>query len=143
MPPYTVAQVHWPQHAAELLAIRRAVFVQEQGVPESLEVDGRDDGAWHLLARDAAGLSVGCARLLPDTHIGRLAVLRSVRGHGVGRQLLDAAVSLGRRLGMGDLHLHAQVRARGFYEAAGFIAEGDEFPEAGIAHVAMRLPASQ
>jgi predicted GNAT family N-acyltransferase len=141
MPPYTVTQVRWPQHAGELLAIRRAVFVDEQGVPETLEVDGRDDGAWHLLARDAAGLSVGCARVLPDAHIGRLAVLRAVRGQGVGRALLDAAVVLGRRLGMSDLHLHAQVRAQGFYEAAGFIAEGDEFPEAGIAHVAMRLPA--
>ena len=141
MPPYTITQVRWPRHAADLLAIRRAVFVDEQCVPEALEVDGRDDGAWHLLARDAAGLPVGCARVLADAHIGRLAVLRSVRGQGVGRQLLDAAVTLGRRLGMGDLHLHAQVRARGFYEAAGFIAEGDEFPEAGIAHVAMRLPA--
>jgi predicted GNAT family N-acyltransferase len=141
MRPYTVTQVRWPQHAADLLAIRRAVFVDEQGVPEALEVDGRDDGAWHLLARDAAELPVGCARVLADAHIGRLAVLRSVRGQGIGRALLDAAVALARRLGMGDLHLHAQVRARGFYEAAGFIAEGDEFPEAGIAHVAMRLPA--
>lgn len=143
MPPYTVIPARWPQHAAELLAIRRAVFVDEQGVPESLEVDGRDGEAWHLLARDAAGLPVGCARLFPDAHIGRLAVLRSARKRGVGRQLLDAAVQLGRRLGMGDLYLHAQVRARGFYEAAGFIAEGDEFPEAGIPHVLMRLPAAE
>lgn len=141
MPPYTITQVRWPEYAAELLAIRRAVFVDEQGVPEALEVDGRDDGAWHLLARDGAGLPVGCARVLPDAHIGRLAVLRSARGHGVGRDLLLAAVQLARRLGMGDLYLHAQTRARGFYEAAGFIAEGDEFPEAGIAHVLMRLPA--
>ncbi len=141
MPRYTITQVRWPEHAAELLAIRRAVFVDEQGVPEALEVDGRDDGAWHLLARDAAGLPVGCARVLSDAHIGRLAVLRSARGQGVGRDLLLAAVALARRLGMGDLYLHAQTRARGFYEAAGFIAEGDEFPEAGIAHVLMRLPA--
>ena len=141
MPHYTVTQVRWPEHAAELLAIRRAVFVDEQGVPEALEVDGRDDGAWHLLARDGAGLPVGCARVLPDAHIGRLAVLRRARGQGVGRDLLLAAVTLARRLGMGDLYLHAQTRARGFYEAAGFIAEGDEFPEAGIAHVLMRLPA--
>ncbi len=140
MPPYTVTQVRWPEHSAELLAIRRAVFVHEQGVPEALEVDGRDDGAWHLLACDAAGLPVGCARVLADAHIGRLAVLRGTRGQGVGRDLLLAAVRLARRAGMGDLYLHAQTRARGFYEAAGFIAEGDEFPEAGIAHVLMRLP---
>ncbi len=141
MPPYTITQVRWPEHAAELLAIRRAVFVDEQGVPEALEVDGRDDGAWHLLARDGVGLPVGCARVLSDAHIGRLAVLRSARGKGVGRDLLLAAVRLARRLGMGELYLHAQTRAQGFYEAAGFIAEGDEFPEAGIAHVLMRLPA--
>lgn len=141
MPPYAVSQVRWLPHAAELLAIRRAVFVDEQGVPEALEVDGRDAGAWHLLARDAAGLPVGCARLLQDAHIGRLAVLRRVRGQGVGRQLLEAAVQLGRRLGMGDLYLHAQVQARGFYEAAGFIADGEVFLEAGIAHVVMHLPA--
>lgn len=143
MPRYSVTQVRWPEHAAELLAIRRAVFVDEQGVPEALEVDGRDDGAWHLLARDAAGLPVGCARVLSDAHIGRLAVLRGTRGQGVGRDLLLAAVRLARRLGMGDLYLHAQTRARGFYEAAGFIAEGEEFPEAGIAHVLMRLPAGR
>ncbi len=141
MPPYTVTQVRWPQHLAELLAIRRTVFVHEQGVPEAQEVDGRDDGAWHLLARDSAGLPVGCARLLSDAHIGRMAVLRSVRGQGVGRALLLAAVALARRLGMGDLYLHAQTRAQGFYAGVGFIAEGDEFPEAGIAHVLMRLPA--
>lgn len=141
MLPHTVTQAHWPEHSAELLAIRRAVFVHEQGVPEALEVDGRDDGAWHLLARDAVGLPVGCVRVLADAHIGRLAVLRSTRGQGVGRTLLLAAVRLARRLGMGDLYLHAQTRARGFYEAAGFIAQGDEFPEAGIAHVLMRLPA--
>ena len=82
-------------------------------------------------------------RVLPDAHIGRLAVLRGTRGQGVGRDLLLAAVRLARRLGMGDLFLHAQTRARGFYEAAGFIAEGDEFPEAGIAHVLMRLPAGE
>ncbi len=76
MPPYTVTHVRWPEHSTELLAIRRTVFVDEQGVPEALEIDGRDDGAWHLLARDAAGLPVGCVRLLPDAHIGRLAVLR-------------------------------------------------------------------
>ncbi len=139
MPPYTVSQVRWMQHAAELLAVRRAVFIDEQGVPEAVEVDGRDAGAWHLLARDAAGLPVGCARLLPDAHIGRMAVLRGARGQGVGRCLLEAAVQLGQRLGMAQLHLHAQVQARGFYEAAGFIAEGDAFLEAGIAHVAMHL----
>jgi len=143
MPPHTVSQVRWPEYSAQLLAIRRAVFVDEQGVPEALEVDGRDDGAWHLLARDAAGLPVGCVRVLPDAHIGRLAVLRGSRGQGVGRDLLLAAVRLARRLGMGELFLHAQTRARGFYEAAGFIAEGDEFPEAGIAHVLMRLPAGE
>lgn len=141
MPSHTVTQVRWPEHSAELLAIRQAVFVHEQGVPEALEVDGRDDGAWHLLARDAVGLPVGCVRVLADAHIGRLAVLRSTRGQGVGRALLLAAVQLARRLGMGDLYLHAQTRARGFYEAAGFIAQGDEFPEAGIPHVLMRLPA--
>jgi predicted GNAT family N-acyltransferase len=72
-----------------------------------------------------------------------MAVLRRVRGEGVGRRLLEAAVQLGRRLGMAQLHLHAQVRARGFYEAAGFIAEGEAFLEAGIAHVAMRLPVAR
>ena len=143
MPPHTVSQVRWPEHSAQLLAIRRVVFVDEQGVPEALEVDGRDDGAWHLLARDAAGLPVGCVRVLPDAHIGRLAVLRGSRGQGVGRDLLLAAVRLARRLGMGELFLHAQTRARGFYEAAGFTAQGDEFPEAGIAHVLMRLPAGE
>lgn len=141
MPPYTVDQVRWPEHSAQLLAVRRAVFVEEQGVAETLELDGRDAGAWHLLACDGAGLPIGCVRLLVDAHIGRLAVLRRARRRGIGRELLVAAVRLARKLGMGDLYLHAQTHARGFYEASGFIAEGEEFPEAGIAHVLMRLPA--
>jgi predicted GNAT family N-acyltransferase len=136
---FTVAEVPWPDAGAVLAAIRREVFVIEQGVPESLEWDGLDGQCRHVLARAADGTGIGTGRLLPDGHVGRMAVLAAWRGRGVGAALLHALIGLGAKQGFGALVLHAQVHAIGFYRRAGFVETGEPFMEAGIPHVVMQL----
>lgn len=125
-----------------LLALRYAVFCQEQGVPEELEQDAEDGSAIHLVI-DHDGAVIGTCRLLGrgDTiRLGRMAVARDRRGEGLGALLLACAHQVAREEGARGVELHAQVAVRGFYERAGYVAEGGEFEEAGIAHVAMRVP---
>jgi len=129
----------WSSDRQRLSQIRRTVFIDEQGVPEELEWDDDDAGAFHLLAVDADDSPIGCARLLPDGHIGRMAVLQSWRGKGVGRALLQKALELARAQGHAIVRLSAQTHAAGFYRRHGFIAEGDEYLEAGIPHLAMKI----
>ncbi len=118
--------------------IRRVVFIDEQQVPQEEEWDGRDPACRHFLAT-LDGKPVGTARLLPDGHIGRVAVLADVRGAGVGGLLMNAAVAAAQRLGHRQVALSAQLHALAFYERLGFVAHGDEFMDAGIPHREMTL----
>ena len=129
----------WAAGRSRLAAVRRAVFIEEQCMPESLEWDDHDAVSVHALAADAAGHPVGTARLLPDGRIGRMAVIAAWRGRGVGRALLEAMVREARRRGHLGCRLDAQVTAIGFYERAGFVAHGPVFDDAGIPHRAMTL----
>ncbi|MDT1061528.1 GNAT family N-acetyltransferase [Paracoccus sp. CPCC 101403] len=119
-------------------AIRHEVFVIEQSVPEAEEWDGRDGEAIHLLARDDQGRAIGTARilLLGETgKIGRVAVLRSARGTGMGAALIRAALDqLRTQPGVTRAKLGAQTHAIGFYEKLGFTAFGPEYDDAGISH---------
>lgn len=139
MAEFRVRLTDWEHDRARLAEVRRAVFIAEQGVPEALEWDADDAGSLHLLATDADGRAIGCARILPDGHIGRMAVVKSWRGRGVGRALLAAALEAARAGGHRAVRLSAQSHAAAFYAHAGFVAEGEEYLEAGIPHVAMRL----
>lgn len=128
----------WQRDAAALSQVRRAVFIDEQGVPEALEWDAADATALHWLAITADGTPVGCARLLADGQIGRMAVLAGWRGQGIGSALLAAALEAARSPEHRHAWLSAQLHATGFYARAGFVAEGPVYLEAGIPHVAMR-----
>ena len=121
-----------------LARIRTAVFVVEQNVPADLEMDGRDDDCAHVLAESAAGEAIGTGRLMPDGRIGRMAVLASWRRKGVGAAILDALREEARRRGFRETYLHAQSHAADFYARHGYVVEGEEYLEAGIAHVGMR-----
>lgn len=138
MPEFGILISDWAHERERLSSVRRAVFIDEQGVPEAMEWDADDAGSLHLLAVDGAGQPIGCARLLPDGHIGRMAVLPAWRGRGVGRALLAAAMSAAQARGHTTLRLSAQTHAAGFYVRAGFVAVGDEYDEAGIPHRAMQ-----
>jgi len=135
--PFTVRICRWADAADALRRIRYDVFVVEQRVPEVLEWDEADAESMHALASDAAGVPIGCARLLRDGHIGRVAVARDWRERGVGTALMLHLIDRARARGDAEVIVNAQVAAMPFYERHGFIASGDVFEEAGIAHRVM------
>ena len=126
---------------AACLRLRRLVFIEEQGVGEAEELDGLDEAAIHLLALNG-GRAVGTARLLVQGatgKIGRVCVLPEARGLGLGAALIGAALDVLRgQAGVAVAYLGSQSHATGFYEKLGFVAEGDEFLDAGIPHRHMR-----
>jgi len=130
---------YWAELSRAASSVRQAVFVAEQGVPEVLERDSADPLSLHALVRDAGGAPIATGRLLPDGHIGRMAVVRSARGQGVGRKVLNALVEAGRQRGHAELILSAQVHAAEFYRRAGFVERGEAYLEAGIPHIGMVL----
>lgn len=127
----------WEQARAHAAPIRFAVFVEEQGVPRDIELDDLDVRCLHALCFEGSS-PVGTGRLLPDGHIGRMAVLRRWRGRGIGSRILNALIDEARRRGHRQVALSAQVHALSFYRAHGFVEEGAEYLEAGIRHQAMR-----
>lgn len=134
---FRVREATWERDLDALQQLRRAVFVVEQEVPEALEWDGIDTDCRHAIAEDDADRVIGCARLLPDGHIGRVAVLADWRGHGVGDALMRHMIALARSLGHQRVMLNAQTHALRFYERHGFAAVGEEYDDAGIPHRAM------
>lgn len=118
--------------------IRTTVFVDEQQVPPELEIDEWDERCVHAIARAPDGTPVGTGRLLPDGHIGRMAVLSPWRGTGAGSRLLLALIDAARARGDREVALNAQMHAVPFYRRHGFVEEGEPFDDAGIEHIAMR-----
>ncbi|MCB1984576.1 MAG: GNAT family N-acetyltransferase [Burkholderiales bacterium] len=131
--------VQWQDEAPALSAIRKAVFIEEQHVPEELEWDEFDPVSIHALAVNPFGAPVGTARLLPDGHIGRMAVLKAWRGRGIGSAMLQRLLDEARHRGVSEVILNAQITAAAFYAKFGFQTSGNEFMEAGIPHVKMFL----
>jgi len=128
---------------AACLALRRTVFIEEQGVPEADELDDLDGQAVHLLAL-VGGVPMGSARLLragETGKIGRVCVLASARGTGLGVALMEKALAvLAEDPALRRAKLSSQTHALGFYERLGFVAEGAEYLDAGIPHRDMVRP---
>jgi predicted GNAT family N-acyltransferase len=138
-----IVEVRTPAELEQALAIRRAVFVDEQGVAEALEFDCHDEQAQHLLALKN-GAPVGTLRVRwldggRTAKIERVAVLPEARGSRIGRALVEAALAFAGSAGAETAILHAQTAARGFYARLGFVAFGPAFLEDGIPHIAMQL----
>lgn len=133
----------WATLGAEAQALRRAVFVVEQGIPAELEWDANDASAVHAVARNRLGLVVGTGRMLEAapgvSKIGRMAVHRGLRSGGIGAAVLQALVDAARSAGQREVVLHAQASAIAFYERHGFAPQGPRFEEAGIVHQAMAI----
>jgi predicted GNAT family N-acyltransferase len=129
--------------AVELAAareIRRAVFIEEQGVPAELEADGLDPSCDHFLVF-RSGAPVGTARVRRTEKgwkLERVAVLRQFRGLAAGAALVEHVL---RTLPPAErVYIHAQESALGFWQRVGFSADGPRFEEAGIPHRYMSRP---
>ncbi|BEI34033.1 GNAT family N-acetyltransferase [Polynucleobacter sp. HIN5] len=130
--------MRWEEARHLAYPIRLTVFVNEQQVPEELELDEDDPTAWHAVVLDHSK-AIATGRLLRNGKIGRLAILKEYRGLGLGSELLKTLVSYGRQEGIKQFFLHAQTTALDFYQRHGFKAIGPVFNEAGIDHIKMIL----
>ncbi|MGH8730021.1 MAG: GNAT family N-acetyltransferase [Burkholderiales bacterium] len=133
---FSIRRTNWDTDQSRLSAIRKAVFIEEQSVPLDLEWDGFDECV-HVLAENQTDEPIGCGRLLPDGNIGRMAVLKTWRGKGVGSAMLSSLVSIAAEEGLDRVYVHSQTYVKKFYQQHGFKRIGDEFMEAGIPHVKM------
>lgn len=124
-------------------AIRRLVFVEEQGVPLAAEFDEHEDTATHLLAladEQPAGTLRWRRKTLRRIKIERVAVLRPYRGLGLGQAMLHECLRRITAENVDEAVLHAQVQAQDFYRRFQFEPVGESFIEDGIEHIAMWLP---
>ncbi len=135
-PDFLIRPANWQQDEEAIARLRRAVFIDEQGVPESLEWESIDSSCLWFVAV-TPGLVVGIVRLSPEGRVGRMAVQRDRRGQGIGSALLEAALSAARSAGLSQANLSAQTHAIPFYRRAGFDCIGPEFLDAGIPHRSM------
>jgi predicted GNAT family N-acyltransferase len=128
----------WEQQKADAHDVRYDVFVIEQEIPADLEWDAADADCIHAVAYDEEGKAIGTGRLLPDGHIGRMAVRKAARSFGVGGAILVALMNEAKKRGDRVVMLNAQALAEPFYARHGFERDGEEFMEAGMPHLPMR-----
>ena len=139
MSEFNVRIVDWHEGEAALRMVRETVFMREQGVSAELEWDGLDESSRHALALNALGEAIGCGRITPDAHIGRMAVLLQWRRRKAGSAILQALLDEARRQGFTEVELNAQVQALPFYHGFGFEEEGEVFMDADMPHRKMHL----
>jgi predicted GNAT family N-acyltransferase len=140
-----VSVLPWSEARTDAQLVRRFVFIEEQQIPESLELDEAGDSqCWHAIARDG-NEPVGTGRLFPDGHVGRMAVVKSHRSKGVGGLILNALIARAREQKIQFVRLGAQVSAEKFYLGHKFVREGDPYvhPQVPIEHVSKAKETSE
>jgi predicted GNAT family N-acyltransferase len=128
---------NWNTQKDAARSVREKVFIVEQQIPLEMEWDKMDEQCLHTVATDEAGTPIGTGRLLPDGHIGRIAILTHARGTGVGKQLLQRLMQAAKERGDKRVVLSAQSQAEGFYLRIGFKVIGEAYMEVGIKHIDM------
>lgn len=138
-----VRRVETDEEMADALAVRREVFIEEQGVPENLEIDGKDEESVHFVAYDSDD-PIGAARFREyddsTVKVERVAVVESERKGGLGREIMAVVEDTARAEGYESVLLHAQAPVIDFYERLGYEITSEEFEEADIPHREMRKP---
>ena len=137
--PFTVHLLSWHNGEPLLRAIREEVFIREQGVPAELEWDGLDQSSKHILALSVTGEAIGCGRITPDGHIGRIAVLPGWRGKRIGSAILEALLDYAHSQDYQLVELSAQMQALPLYRRFDFTEVGEVFIDANIPHIKMQL----
>jgi len=124
------------RYRPNIINIRTTVFVDEQGIDSRIDFDGLDEVATHVLVffQDEA---IATGRMLDDGHIGRIAVLKEHRKHGVGAKVLQALLENAQVKGFSRVYLGSQTHATGFYKKLGFTICGEVFMDAGLEHIEM------
>ena len=128
----------WQELETSAKAIRTEVFIHEQNIPENDEWDVLDATSIHFIVW-MNGQAIATARLLENNSIGRVAVLKEYRGLGVGNKLMQAVIALAKAQNRPFVKLSSQVHAIGFYQALGFVVQGEEYLDCGIPHIDMSL----
>jgi hypothetical protein len=123
-------------HAEDICTIRYEVFVNEQNVPEELEIDGLDNEAKHVLAF-VDKVPIGTGRILSDGHIGRVAVIKNYRGLGIGKSIMKNLIKWAQDMSLEKVWLSSQWHAHSFYLDFGFVCVDEIYKEAGIDHIKM------
>lgn len=136
---FTVSLLCWHDGEPLLRSVREAVFIKEQGVPAELEWDEFDEGCRHALAISLRGEAVGCGRMLPNGHIGRIAVIQQWRKQKVGTTIMEALLDYARAHDYKQVDVDAQTQALPFYRSFGFAEQGEQFIDAGLPHIKMTL----
>ena len=126
----------YESHTEDICAIRYEVFIDEQNVPEELEIDGLDGEAKHVLAF-VDEVTIGTGRILSDGHIGRVAVLKKYRGQGSGKLIMKELIKWAQDMNLEKVWLSSQWHAHSFYLDLGFVCVGEIYKEAGIDHIKM------
>ena len=135
---YQIKYGSWDQFRLQAAAIRTEVFIQEQQIAAADEWDSEDAGAVHFVLFDQ-DKAIATARLLPDRRVGRVAVLQTYRGQGLGKVLMQSIIDYAQQQHYGRLQLSAQVQATNFYQSLGFSAYGETYLDCGIPHIDMQL----
>ena len=128
----------WQELQSDAMTIREHVFIQEQQISPEDEWDDEDAISLHFIVLDH-DQPIATARLLQNNSVGRVAVLKTSRGYGVGKLLMLEIIRQAKLQGREFLKLSSQVHAIAFYAGLGFVVEGAEYLDCGIAHIDMRL----
>ena len=132
----SIITVSWNKYKDELYSLRRTVFIEEQNVPEEEEIDEFDPLSVHVLAK-TGDQYIGTGRILPEGHIGRIAVLKDYRGLNIGSKIMLKLIEIAKSMNIKKIELSAQVQAVEFYKKLGFYEVGHIYMEAGIEHIKM------
>ncbi len=141
--PFTVSLIGWHDGEPLLKPIRQAVFVSEQGMPEAAEWDGLDESCRHALALSLQGDAIGCGRMLPDGHIGHIAVLPRWRKQKVGTAIAEALLDYARAHDYAQVSVDVPSRYAPFYLGIGFVPRGEVAADTGPPHIRMSLKLRQ
>jgi predicted GNAT family N-acyltransferase len=136
---YRIVTTSYQQDQTGIQAVRRRVFIEEQGIDPTEEWDTHDVSAIFSIALDDRDQAIGTARLLKDGKIGRMAVLPEYRRQGVGRAILQHLLAIARQQGYTRIQLSAQQSVIAFYAQQGFVPIGPPHEEVGIPHQNMQL----
>ena len=134
---WRVRDAVWNDDFNLIQTVRYSVFTLEQGVSREIDIDGKDPHCIHFLAETNSGDPIGCARLAPSGRVGRVAVVKKWRRHGIGGKIMNCLINHSELLKMPKTYLHSQLMVVAFYESLGYKSEGSVFNEADIPHVLM------